>query len=339
MIIQSASRHPGRCASPTGMQSINMKSLPILSKVVSLLLTPSFPARSLSITESQLVLLVLRQQKGEFEPRQAGFVPLPSGLVTAGFDQPNINDESRFLDLLQRVADQADIRKMGSLSVALPTGSARSLVIALDSTPSSKTEMAQLVDWKIERATGYSIGDLMVSRQRLTDQNGSPHWLVGVVHQQVLAQYERLFRQLGWRAGLISPQNLGAVNWLLRSDVPDDQILVSVNGQGFDVIFVRGQEPIMVREVECPAEEVENEFYRLMVYYRDRLVPAGEVPNLSRILTIGTVADQQRFRELVSTALDRSIISLNASQLGLRLDPGMSFQQVAVAAGLSAMAW
>ncbi|MFM8395469.1 MAG: hypothetical protein ACKOB4_16265 [Acidobacteriota bacterium] len=316
-----------------------MKSPSFLSNLFNLLLTPAVPARSLSITDSQLVLLTLRHQRGEFEPRQAGLVQIPPGLLRPGFEQPNITDEARFLDLLRRVADQADVRKMGNLNVALPTGSARSLVIALDSLPSSKSEMAQLTDWKIERASGYPISELQVSRHRLADQNGAPHWLVGVVHQRVIAQYENLFRQLGWRAGLITPQNLGAVAWLLRGDLQEDQLLVSVTSSGFEVIFVRGNEPIMVREVECQPEEVENEFYRLMVYYRDRLVPAGESPNLSRVLTIGTIADQQRFRDLVSAALERSIISLNAGQIGLKLDPGMSLQQVAVAAGLSSMAW
>jgi len=324
---------------PIGTLTIDMKSPSLLSNLFNALLSPALPARSLSITESQLILLTLRHQKGEFETRQAGLVPLPAGLVNPGFDQPNITDEARFLEQLRRVADQADVRKMGNLNVALPTGSARSLVIALETMPSSKSEIAQLTDWKIERASGYPITELMVSRYRLADQNGSPHWLVGVVHQRVLAQYENLFRQLGWRAGLISPQNLGAVAWLIRSEVPEDQILVSVTPRGFEVIFVRDCEPIMVREVECPPEEVENEFYRLMVYYRDRLVPEGQSPNLARILTIGTIVDQQRFRDLVSAALERTVVSLNAGQLGLKLDSGMSLQQVAVAAGLSSMAW
>ena len=95
----------------------------------------------------------------------------------------------------------------------------------------------------------------------------------------------------------------------------------------------------MIREVECPTDEIENEFYRLMIYYRDKLTTIGRIPNLSRVLTIGTIADQQRFRDLVSGTLERSVISLNASQLGLNLDPGMSLSQVAAATGLAVMAW
>lgn len=322
-----------------------MKKLPFISGIWNALSAPTIPARSLSITENNLVLITLRQRKGEFEPRQSAILPLPPGLVTPVFDHPNVSDEGRMVDMLNRVMAQADIRKMGPLNVTLPAGSARSMIVSLESVPANKVEMAQLLDWKIERATGFRIDELRASHHRL-ENDGShlpgPHWLVSVVHNAVIEQYESIFHQLDWKAGLIVPQHIGEVNWLIRNgnvQLDSDQLLVSLNSRGFEVIIVRGQTPILIRDVECPNDEVENEFYRLMIYYRDKLNPVGRTPNISRVLTIGTIADQQRFRDLVSGTLERSVILLNAGQIGLNLDPGMPLSQVAGAAGLAAMAW
>lgn len=324
-----------------------MKQIPIVTNLWNALTAPSIPATSIAISESQLVLMTLRQVQGEFEPRQSAMLPLPTGLITPGFAQPNISDEGRLLDLLRRLAEQAALRsnRIGNFNLALPAGSARSFLIALESVPASRSEMQSLLDWKIERSTGYPIDQLQVSLHRLADQPSGPHWLVTVIRHEVLAPYESVFRQLGWRPGLILPRHLCEVAWLRRSGLDEDQILISLNPLGFEVVIVRGAEPILVREVESSLtnpddrEEMENEFYRMMIYYRDRLVPPGHSPNLTRVLTIGTSADQQRFRELVSTALERSVTSLNAAQIGLRLDPGMSLSNVAAAAGLASMAW
>ena len=296
------------------------------------------PAQALSVNESSLVFVALRHRGGEFETTRAGLVNLPPGLLQADFERPNIQDEARFAEQLEQLAAQAGVRRMGRLSIALPPGSARTFVVSLDNVPSSKTEMMQLVDWKVERAVGYPLDQLRVSRHRLSDLEGLPHWLIGVVHQTVLSQYESVFNRLAWRAGLITPRAIGEASWLLRDKAGRDQLLVSVNSAGFQLLVIRAGEPILIRDVECAPAEVENEFYRLMIYYRDRLNPEGTPPRLDGMLTIGTASDQQFFRDLVMAALEQSVVSFSAGQIGLKLDPGFTLQQIAAPAGLAALA-
>jgi len=315
-----------------------MKLPSVITSLVDLLVRPAMPPRALSISESSLVFVTLRNRRGEYESTQAGVVSLPPGLVQAGFDQPNIKDEGQFHECLQQLADQAGVRRMGRLSVSLPAGSAKTFVVALDSVPASKAETAQLVDWKIERATGYQLDELRICRSALSDQMGSPHWLIGVVHRTVLAQFETAFARVGWQAGLITPRAMGELSWLLRDDSGGDRLLVSVNSRGFELIIVRRGEPVLVRDVECAPEEVENEFYRLMVYYRERLVPGGDSPRLEGILTVSSPAEQHFFRDLASAALEQPVVSLSAGQIGIKLDPGYTFPQIAAAAGLASLA-
>jgi len=316
-----------------------MQQLPVFSGLWNYLTAPDLPRTALAITETHLSIIILRRNGGEFEPRNLGVLKLPTGLVTASFTEPNISNEASLIEHLNRTATQAGIGRPRALSLALPSGSARSHVITLDSIPSSRLEFTQMFEWKIERTFGQRFADLKISYTKLKDFHGRPQWLVTAVHQRVLEQYENVFKQMRWTVGLIVPQHLGEAQWLIRQKLDDDQIVVSLNEDGFSTVIVRKDEPILVREVECAPEEREDEFFRLLVFYRDRLLPADEPVRLSRVLTLGDVAEQRRFRDVVVSALENHVVSLDAQQIGLKVDPHAPFNQFAAAGGLATMAW
>jgi len=316
-----------------------MQEIPILSGLWNYLTAPDLPRTALSISETHLAIVTLRRSRGEFEPRNLGVLRLPDGLVQAGFSEPNISDEIALKEHLTRTATQAGINRQRSLSVALPAGSARGQVISIESTPDSRSELSQLIEWKIERSFGHKFSDLRTSSTRLNNSGGRSHWLITAIHSRVLEQYERIFKELRWPVGLIVPQHMGEAQWLIRQKSKEDQIVVSLNEHGFDTVIVRGTEPILVREVECSEQEREDEFYRLVVFYRDRLVPENEPITLNCLLTLGTATDQRRFREVLSSALENHAISLDPQQVGLKVDPGAPFNHFAAAGGLATMAW
>jgi len=213
------------------------------------------------------------------------------------------------------------------------------MVVALDSVPTSRAEMEQMIEWKTERGMGHKFGDLRVNYTRLRDIGGRPQYLVSATTERVIAQYELIFERLGWHAGLIAPQHIGEAQWLMRQGLEDDQVVVSLNERGFDAVIVRGQKPLMVREVECAPEERENEFYRLMVFYRDRLTLEGADRPLNRALMIGPVSEQHRFRNVLASAMERQVVALEPQQIGLKIDPNAPFSNFAAAGGLATMAW
>lgn len=316
-----------------------MQQFPLFSGLWNYLTAPDLPRTALSISETHLSIVSLRRSKGEFEPRNLGVLRLPTGLVRPSFTDPNVSDEKTLTEHLTQTATQAGLTRPRNLSVALPSGSARSQVISLDSVPNSRAELAELLEWKIERSFGQRFSDLRTSSRRLTDFNGRPHWLITATHSRVLDQYERIFKELRWQVGMIAPQSLGEAQWLMRQRLQDDQVIVSLNGHGFDTVIVRGDEPILVREVECSPEECEDEFYRLLVFYRDRLLPENAPITLNRLLTLGTPADQRRFREVLSSALENHPVTLDPQQIGLKVEPNAPFNHFAAASGLATMAW
>jgi Tfp pilus assembly PilM family ATPase len=318
---------------------MKMRQIPILSDFVNYLTAPRLPRASLAISETHMALITLKRSGGDFEPRNLGVSRLPAGVLRASFTEPNVADEPALIDRLSKTASRAGMGNVKELSVSLPSGSARSMVVALDAAPTSRAEMEQMIEWKAERGMGQKFGDLRVNYTRLRDLGGRPQYLISATTERVIAQYERIFERLGWHAGLIAPQHIGEAQWLMRQGLEDDQVVVSLNERGFDAVIVRGQEPLMVREVECAPEERENEFYRLMVFYRDRLTLEGADRPLNRALMIGPVPDQYRFRNVLASAMERQVVALDPQQIGLKIDPSAPFSHFAAAGGLATMAW
>jgi Tfp pilus assembly PilM family ATPase len=316
-----------------------MREIPIISGLLNYLTAPHLPRTSLSIGETHLALITLKRSGRDFAPRGLGVSRLPLGIVRASFTEPNIADEPGLVEHLSKTASRSGMGNIKALSVSLPSGSARSMVVTLDSQAASRTELEQMIEWKAERGMGQKFGDLRVNYTRLSDLDGRPQYLVSATTEQVIAQYERIFGRLGWHAGMIAPQHIGEAQWLMRQGLKDDQVVVSLNERGFDAVIVRGREPLMVREVECAPEERENEFYRLMVFYRDRLAAEGSDKQLNRALIIGSASERRSFLDVLTSAMERQVVTLDLPQIGLRVDPGAPFNHFAAAGGLATMAW
>ncbi|MCI0660512.1 MAG: hypothetical protein L0220_05505 [Acidobacteria bacterium] len=316
-----------------------MRHLPFLSNAWNYLTSPIFPSTSLAIRDNYLALIKLQYRQKVFEPRNLGVLKLPAGLLRAGFNELNIADVPTFKEQLKKTLKLAGIAELKTLSVTLPNKSSRSMVVSFDALPEKRAEMGQMIEWKVERTFGQKFSDLRVNYTRLTDIDGRPQWLVSAAHEKVIAQFETCFEELGWEVGLIVPQHMGEAQWLIRSRIDEDQAVVSLNDNGFDAVIVRRGQPFMVRNVDCPVAERENEFFRLMVFYRDRLQPADPQLAINRLLTIGNAAEQRRYHDILCSALEKKVVSLAPKQLGLRIDPNAPFVNFAAAGGLATMAW
>jgi Tfp pilus assembly PilM family ATPase len=316
-----------------------MSSIPIVSSLAGLLTTPAFPRTAISIDSHRLALVSLKRSSGQFEPRHLSTLDLPVGLVNPSFTEPNLSDEGALSALLERLLNEAGLNRARRFAVAIPDASARSQIITLEGASSTAAEFEQLLGWKIERAFGCRPSEVRVSERCLYSSQAESHWLVTVVQKRVIAQYENAFKQLRWQVGLIVPGYLAEAQWLLRSGSIEDQVLLSLHENGFVAVVVRAGEPALVREVTCEEKEREDEFFRLMVFYRDRLMPKNASVNPSRLLVIGPPDAQQRFRKTLSDAMEAPVTILDAGSFGLRLPGQAPFPSFAAAAGLSTFAW
>ena len=96
-----------------------------------------------------------------------------------------------------------------------------------------------------------------------------------------------------------------------------------------------------MRTVECAEDEFEDEFYRLLLFYRDRSeADAGHGQGLVRLMVVGEGITKERAGEIVNETTGGDLRPLKAEDLGLQLpNHEFSFDSIAAPAGLATLSW
>lgn len=309
------------------------------SKIVN----PWYPSTALGLEKGMASIVDLGRQGNVGNVRRAATMKLPESLIQPSFEEPNIADHNELAAALTELATSAGLLRQKRWSVSLPEATARTLIITLETPAGSKSELNEVLRWKMDRGFAAPLDELSVSRERLPkDAQGRDRYLVVATRRSLLAEYEHLFNALGWRAGLVLPRHMGESQWLTRNGFAGDSLLLSSTNVGFTAVVFRNKQPLIFRSIECDADEREDEFYRLLLFYRDRR--ATDSPDteqmLSRFLVTGTGFSKDRASEIVNETIGGNLRPLDADDLGLRLPTGeLHFDEIAAPAGLATLSW
>jgi hypothetical protein len=313
---------------------------------LSQLIAPRLPASALGIESGRAAVVQLeRGRQDSFALRRAATITLPEELVRPDFEGQNVSDPNELADALAELVQSAGMMKQRRWSIALPEASARTIIMTIESAGGTRKEQEEVLRWKTERGFGVPLDELRTARERLSpDAQGRARYIVTAVRLSVLEEYESVFASLGWRAGLILPRHLGEARWLMRGRRPGDSLLVSSHEEGFTAILLHDARPIIVRSIICDPEDMANELYRLILFYRDRVVGAPEMAEgqtIERLLVCGGNGfTPDRVEEVVSETLGAQVRALDPDSLGLSLPTGdISFNAVVAPAGLATLAW
>ncbi len=123
-----------------------------------------------------------------------------------------------------------------------------------------------------------------------------------------------------------------------------DSLLVSSHEEGFTAIVLHDAQPVIIRSILCDPEDMANELYRLILFYRDRIVGAPEMAegqSIERLMVCGNDGfTAERVERVVSETLGVDVSALDAQRVGLSLPSNdISFDAIAAPAGLATLAW
>ena len=321
------------------------------------LIAPHLPSAAIGLSGEGACVVALDRRRDLFAVKRAAFVALPEGLLRPNFDESNISNPSELANVLAELVTNVGMLKRRRWSVALPEAATRTSILTMESGGASRAEGEEMVRWKTERSIGAPLDELRVSRERLSaDAAGRPRYLVSAIRLAVLAEYETVFQQLGWHAGLILPRHMGEAWWLMRDAArgaqAEDSLLVSSHNEGFTAVILRGNQPLLVRNVICDVEDRADELYRFLLFYRDRNAPpAGEAQEaaalplaptetIERLLVAGAGLDAGQAYDIVNETLQVPPRTLGAADVRLSFPSDeIDFRHLAAPAGLAALAW
>src|SRR5260221_6678767 len=301
---------------------------------------PSFPSCAAGIDSGAAAVVQLDRTRGRFVVKPAVFVHLPQDLVRASFDESNIEDPLELVVALSELLPSAGLLRQRKWSVTLPETSIRAAVLTLENATSSRRELDEVLEWKIERSFGVPLAELRMSREQLApDAQRKARYLVTAVRHSVLAEYEAVFAALKWQAGLILPRHAGEEQWL-RNGQQGDGLLLTAHEEGFTAVLMRNNQPITLRAVFCEADECDDELHRVLLFYRERAGGSSDANGVNRLLIVGNWLDKQRVVEIARDSLGVNLKPMNAADVGLIIPPGdLAFDTIAAPAGLSRLAW
>jgi hypothetical protein len=314
-----------------------------MSNLLSRLIDPWYPANAIGLEKGVASVVQLERVRGSVcKLRRAATFNIAESLVRPSFDEINIESPPQVAAVLNELATSAGLLRQKRWSLSLPEATARTLVLTLESPSQSAGELQDVLRWKIERGFGAPLEELSVSKERLQkDPQGRDRYLVIAVKKAILAEYEAVLESLGWRAGLILPRHLGEAQWLVRNGAGGDSLLLSGSKDGFTGVVFRDKHLLIMRTVECAEDEFEDEFYRLLLFYRDRgAADTGQARSLVRLMVVGEGITKQRAGEIVNETTGGDLRPLQAEDLGLQLPSrDFSFDSIAAPAGLATLSW
>lgn len=309
-----------------------------LSKIIH----PWYPATALGLEKGMASVVELERRRNVGSLRRAATLKLSESLIEPSFEESNILDYSELATALRELVASAGLLKQKRWSVSLPEATARTLIITLESDIGSGSELDEVLRWKMDRGFAVPLEELSVSRERLQkDPQGRERYLAVATRLAVLAEYEHLFKVLGWRAGLVLPRHMAESQWLTRNGVTGDSLLLSSTEDGFTAVVYRDKQPLIFRSIECDPDEREDELYRLLLFYRDRRSAESDFEQpLSRFLVTGSGFDKDRASEIVNEITGGNLRPLEAEDVGLRLPTReLDFDTIAAPAGLATLSW
>lgn len=306
--------------------------------LLSKLTRPHVPRAACLLDAGECAVAEVRRRADRFALEAAARDTIPEGLLAPSFDERNILNMDALAEAVDATVRRAGLGRRQRWSLLLPEAAVKSLVVSFETTPASRAELTEMLNWKIERMVGMPASDLRISRQ-FVGAGGTPRFLAVAGLATVLDEYEALVATLGWQVGLLVPRYFGEAAWFDWDTGPGDKLLIGSRGPMMTAAVVRDGELILVRTLDGDPSRFADEIYRLALFYRDRVADSPEEAWVSKVLIHGPV-DGARVAATVADAIGHEpaiyspypeALDVDASSL---LEPGLL-----AAAGMATQHW
>jgi type IV pilus assembly protein PilM len=172
---------------------------------------------------------------------------LNPGVIAPGLNIPNVLD-AEGLRLSLSSALSAVVGKSRDVIVVLPDVAIRMMLLDFEALPTKADEIAPVIRFRLKKSLPFDVEQATLSYD-VVRTNGSVRAVAAVSPREIIAEYEKAFRDAGYEPGVVLPSSLAALG-LVDGERPT--LMLKVDPLNITITVVERNELRLVRTLENP---------------------------------------------------------------------------------------
>jgi type IV pilus assembly protein PilM len=169
------------------------------------------------------------------------------GTIAPGLNIPNIlNPEALRTALSGALGAVAGISK--DVIVVLPDVAIRMMLLDFDSLPTKRDEVEPVLRFRLKKSLPFDVDHARLSYD-VTRANGAVRVAAAVAPREIIDEYEKAFRDIGYEPGVVLPSSIAALG-LVDGERPT--LVLKVDPMNITITAVERQELRLVRTLDSP---------------------------------------------------------------------------------------
>ncbi len=180
---------------------------------------------------------------------------LPEPGLAASPSAPNLLKPDLYRAALLRVSAVAT-QKHATIALVIPDYAARMAILDFEGFPARAEERATLLRFRLRKSVPFPIDEAQLAYAIQWEQAGRVEILIVAIAKPILAEYESVFVDAGFRLGLVLPSSIAALR-LCDHGESGLTLLAKAAGSTLSVILLDKGRVRLVRSLDLTGEESE----------------------------------------------------------------------------------
>lgn len=242
---------------------------------------------------------VIAARGSEKGPRLEVFTSrrFPEGVLAPGLNVPNVLDPEALRAALAGALG-AVAGKSKDVIVILPDVAIRMMLLDFEALPSKREEIEPVIRFRIKKSLPFDVDHAALSYE-VTRSNGVIRAVAAVAPKEIIEEYEKAFRDIGYEPGVILPSSLAALG-LVDGERPT--LVLKVDRMNITITAVERRELRLVRTLDNPqggdfsAADVTEAVWPSIVFFEDTFAAHIEkiyIGGAAPLQAVGPMLQQQ----------------------------------------------
>jgi type IV pilus assembly protein PilM len=172
---------------------------------------------------------------------------LNEGAIAPGLNIPNILDAQALRTALSGALG-AVAGKSKDVIVILPDVAIRMMLLDFEALPAKREEIDPVLRFRLKKSLPFDVDHAVLSYD-VTRANGTVRVVAAVAPREVIEEYEKAFRDIGYEPGVVLPSSLAALG-LVDGERPT--LVLKVDPMNITITAVEHHELRLVRTLDNP---------------------------------------------------------------------------------------